>query len=443
MKQVIQCGHLFDVNAKQFQANACIYISDNLIEKVEYNAPIKDGYQVLDLSSKYVLPGFIDCHLHLNMNGENNSFETIASDLYGDLTLKAYAYAQKDLMAGFTTLRDEGAYGFSDVSLKNAINSGLVVGPRLLVSGMSISSTGGHGDNHLTPYMTGGSFSTIVNSPSEARKAARYTFKYGADQIKLMATGGVISFGDDPGAPEFTQEELNAICEEANRKGHITSAHDLAFQISNLRGVSDGEYFHGGLPEGVGSSRAPFLYTLNWNGNFLDNALELRWSVSYGTQAERKDLWIIELGQSYRSDWWGVYVDLIYSRQSLDANGILSRASVFQDGMARTLENVEYFSAIGYLHLFFSPSFSAFLKGSMEHGSLYRPYGDIPAGLCRASWNAQACLEYMPAKSRDFRIFLHYNYYSASPTGYGTALGIAGTQEHRLSLGIVYIMNIF
>ena len=74
---------------------------------------------------------------------------------------------------------------------------------------------------------------------------------------------------------------------------------------------------------------------------------------------------------------------------------------------------MEYFSAIGYLHLFFSPSFSAFLKGSIEHGSLYRPYGEIPAGLCRSSWNAQACLEYMPTKSRDFRFFLHYNYYSS------------------------------
>lgn len=226
MKQVIQCGHLFDVNAKQFQANACIYISDNLIEKVEYNAPIKDGYQVLDLSSKYVLPGFIDCHLHLNMNGENNSFETIASDLYGDLTLKAYAYAQKDLMAGFTTLRDEGAVGYTDVALKNMINRGVVKGPRLFVSGKPLGTTGGHADSHFNPFITGEhSLGIIVDDPDECRKGVRENLKWGADQIKIMATGGVISFGDDPGAPEFTQEELNVICEEANRKGHITSAH--------------------------------------------------------------------------------------------------------------------------------------------------------------------------------------------------------------------------
>ena len=224
---------------------------------------------------------------------------------------------------------------------------------------------------------------------------------------------------------------------------HINPSHDLVFQISNLRGVMDDEYFYGGLPAGVESSKAPFLYTLNWNGSFYDNALELRWSASYGSQAADKDLWIVELGQSYRRKKWGIYLDLIYSRQDLDANGILSRASVFQDGQLRTLENVEYFSAIGYLHLFFSPSFSAFLKGSLEHGSLFRPYADIPSGLSRVSWNAQACLEYMPTKSRDFRFFLHYNYYNASPAGNGIMLGIQEDDAHRISLGVIYIMNIF
>ncbi|HIZ85365.1 MAG TPA: OprO/OprP family phosphate-selective porin [Candidatus Coprenecus stercoravium] len=224
---------------------------------------------------------------------------------------------------------------------------------------------------------------------------------------------------------------------------HISPTQDLAFQVSNIRGLWDDEYFYGGLPDGVESSKAPFLYTLNWNGNFFNDALEFRWSASYGSQAGKKDLWIVELGQSYRSRWWGVYLDLIYSRQDLDANGIISRAAVFSDGVLRTMENVEYFSAIGYLHLFLSPSFSAFLKGSIEHGSLFRPYGDIPDGLCRSSWNAQACLEYMPTKSRDFRFFLHYNYYNASPAGSGSLLGILPTREHRVTLGLIYIMNIY
>ena len=270
----------------------------------------------------------------------------------------------------------------------------------------------------------------------------RFTLTFGK---QVMALGGQEAWAAPVYVMQYSDFGGSFPCYQLGIMGtwHITPTQDLAVQVSNLRGVSDGEYFYAGLPDGVESSKAPFLYTLNWNGNFLDNALEFRWSASYGSQAVGKDLWIIELGQSYRSGWWGVYFDLIYSRQDLDANGILSRASVFPDGLNRTLENVEYFSAIGYLHLFFSPSFSAFLKGSIEHGSLYRPYGDVPAGLCRASWNTQVCLEYMPTKSRDFRFFLHYNYYSASPTGYGTSLGIASAQEHRLSLGLIYIMNIF
>lgn len=269
-----------------------------------------------------------------------------------------------------------------------------------------------------------------------------FSFTFGK---QVMALGGQEAWAAPVYVMQYSDFGGSFPCYQLGAMGtwHISGTQDLAFQITNIRGVSDGEYFYGGLPDGVKSSRAPFLYTLNWNGNFFDDALEFRWSASYGSQAVNRDLWIVELGQSYRSDRWGVYFDLIYSRQDLDANGILSRAAVFPEGALRTLENVEYFSAIGYLHLFFSPSFSAFLKGSIEHGSLYRPYGDIPQGLCRASWNAQACLEYMPTRSRDFRFFLHYNYYNASPAGNGTRLGIQEESGHRISLGIIYIMNIF
>ena len=225
---------------------------------------------------------------------------------------------------------------------------------------------------------------------------------------------------------------------------HITPTQDLAVQVSNIRGFWDDEFYHGGLPDGVESSRAPFLYTLNWNGNFLDNALEFRWSASYGSQAKGRSMWIFAMGQSYRSDWWGIYIDLIYSRQGLDINGVLSSsAPVGQDGDYSTLQNVDYLSAIGYLHLFISPSFSMYFKGSREYGGLYSQYGNVPAGMLRASWNGQACLEYMPTRSRDFRLFLHYNFYNARAVDNGALLGIQARQEHRISLGMIYIMNIF
>ena len=226
MKKQIKCGQLFDGVQEGILSNVSILIDGNQITDVLPSNEVTnfDG-EIIDLSNQFVMPGLIDAHIHMNMNGQPNMMDLLSHTTIGELALMSMKNVQQDLLAGFTTLRDEGGYGFSDVSVKNAINSGLIVGPRLLVSGMSISSTGGHGDNHLTPYMSGGTFSTIVDSPDEARKAARYTFKYGADQLKIMATGGVISFGDEPGAPELSFEEMKAALDIANSRGKISSAH--------------------------------------------------------------------------------------------------------------------------------------------------------------------------------------------------------------------------
>ena len=169
---------------------------------------------------------------------------------------------------------------------------------------------------------------------------------------------------------------------------HITPTQDLALQMSNIRGFWDDEFYHGG-------SRAPFLYTLNWNGNFLNNSLEFRWSASYGTQAAERDMWIFAMGQSYRSKKWGVYLDLIYSRQGLDINGVLSSAvPVGPDGDYRTLQNVDYLSAIGYLHLFLSPRRSRCISrargstgGFTARWETCRQGCSAPAGTGRRVWS--------------------------------------------------------
>lgn len=226
MKQVIKCGHLFDVNEKQFKENANVYIDGNIIEKVEYNREIEAGYEIVDLGNRYVLPGLIDTHVHLTSNGEAGGLGFMNQLTYGDLALRAYRHAMADLMAGFTGVRDEGAGGYVDVALRNIINQGVVKGPRIFCSGAALGTTGGHADSHFNPYITGKTSSgIIVDDPDAGRAAVRLNFKKGTDQIKLMATGGVMSMGDDPGAPEFTLEEMKAICEEAQRKGMITSAH--------------------------------------------------------------------------------------------------------------------------------------------------------------------------------------------------------------------------
>lgn len=224
----------------------------------------------------------------------------------------------------------------------------------------------------------------------------------------------------------------------------LTPRQELHFQISNLRGKPDSEYYIGGLPEGMESSDAPFLYTLNWNGTFLpDNSLELRYSGSYGQQARDAGMWIVALGQSFRNRKWGAYLDFIWSRQDLDASSLMSSSATFPDGTARTLKDTEYWSAIGYLHFFFSPTFGAFVKGAAECAGIYRTYMDVSPGICRTNWNAQACFEYMPTRDSDFRIFAHYNYYTRSATDRGRLLGMGHTAEHTISLGVIYIMKVF
>lgn len=218
----------------------------------------------------------------------------------------------------------------------------------------------------------------------------------------------------------------------------------LLLQVANLRGTEDDQYFHAGLPEGVDPTRAPLLYTVNWNGSFLnDSRLDFRYSASWGQQAVGKNIYFLTMGQSFRHGNWGVYLDFNYSRQDLDANGLISRSALFPDGSARTIENVEYYSLVGYFHWHFHPEWAFFLKGAREYGALFEPYGDVPAGFCRADWNAQFCLEYMPTRSKDFRFFFHYNYYDLASIGVGEQLHLPTDREHRLSLGLIYIMPVF
>lgn len=225
---------------------------------------------------------------------------------------------------------------------------------------------------------------------------------------------------------------------------HISDSQELVAQMSNISGEGESKRYFGGLPEGVDESGVPFMYTLNWNGGFCDNkALELRYSASYGQQAEDRSITMFTLGHSYKRRSWGAYLDFAYSRQGLDANKLISKLASFEDGQPRTIQNVEYFSAVAYVHFFISPSFSAFLKGAGETGGLYRNDGDISSGLYRYNWNAQACLQYMPTRNNNFRLFAHYSYYSMHATEHGRDIGISSFDRHRLTAGIIYIMKVF
>ena len=214
-RTLIHCGNLIDGKSNDAQSQMTIVVEGNKIISVEKGLAKPGGTdKLIDLSKKTVMPGLIDMHVHLE--GETSKDQALQRFTLNkaDLAFGSTVYAKRTLMAGFTTVRDLGGSGVN-VSLRNAVNQGLVVGPRILTAGKSVASTGGHADptNGYREDLMGdpGPKEGVINSPEEARQAVRQRYKDGADLIKITATGGVLSIAKDGSGPQFTNDELKAI----------------------------------------------------------------------------------------------------------------------------------------------------------------------------------------------------------------------------------------
>ncbi|MBQ2326723.1 MAG: amidohydrolase family protein, partial [Clostridia bacterium] len=225
MKTAIKCGKLFNSNDGTVQENMLVLIDGKKItDVIPCPEQLPQDHEIIDLSDSFVMPGLIDAHVHLGSTGHNDPYSA-SQALLGDAVVQALENARVNLMAGFTTVRDCGSKGFTHVSVRNAIAQGKFPGSRIFASGGGISSTGGHADDHFSPYLKNTLGIGPCDGPYEARKAARYNLKYGADFIKVMATGGVMSLGTTVGSQQLTQDEMNAICEIARMYGVHTAAH--------------------------------------------------------------------------------------------------------------------------------------------------------------------------------------------------------------------------
>ena len=202
-----------------------IHIKDGIIVAINQKLS-NDKNKNIILEGVTLIPGLMDSHVHLIGNNELNGYESI-SESSQMATIYGVKNAKNTLLAGFTTVRNVGASHFADVALRDAIKNEVVIGPRMIVSGPTLSISGGHGDNNLLPFDHNHSHSnhSIVDSPWEARKAVRINRKYGADLIKFTATGGVMSKNTDPNARQFTLEEMKAIVDEAHSHGMTVAAH--------------------------------------------------------------------------------------------------------------------------------------------------------------------------------------------------------------------------
>ena len=228
-RTLIHCGTLIDGESNTPKSRMTLVIEGNLITEVLSGFVSADsGDQVIDLKGQTVLPGFMDMHVHI----EGQSSPTRYVDGFrlnpSDVAYRALNYAETTLMAGFTTVRDLGGSGVN-ISLRNAINQGLVKGPRIYTCGKAIGTTGGHADptNGVRADLMGdpGPKEGVINGPADAMKAVRQRYKDGADVIKITATGGVLSVARDGKRPQFHLEEIEAIVRTAKDYDMITAAH--------------------------------------------------------------------------------------------------------------------------------------------------------------------------------------------------------------------------
>ncbi len=220
----VRAARMIDGRGDRAMGPAVVVIENGRIVAVGPGLAIPAGARLIDLGNATLLPGLIDAHDHLTVVPENLGYKGLGVSVPRE-ALYGAGNAAKTLRAGFTAVRNVGASGYSDAALRDSIVAGEIPGPRVLVSGPALGITGGHCDNNLLPSEFHYREAGVADGPWEARAKVREVVKYGADLIKICASGGVLSKGDQPGTPQYSPEEMKELVIEAHRLGRKVAAH--------------------------------------------------------------------------------------------------------------------------------------------------------------------------------------------------------------------------
>jgi imidazolonepropionase-like amidohydrolase len=274
----VHAGHLLDVKSGKVLADQMLVIEDGKIISVGPTTDAKPAADAMriELPDATVLPGLIDAHTHLTME-PRFGYDQLAISVPRQALIGA-KNARLTLLAGFTTVRNVGAQNFTDVALRDAINAGDVPGPRMMVSGPALSITGGHCDNNMLPFEYHATDGGVADGVAAVQHKVRENIKYGADLIKVCATGGVLSLGDNPQASQYTLEEMKAIVADAHRLGRKVAAHAHGAEgirwaaEAGVDSIEHGSYIDDtgiAVMKEHGTYLVPTLYLGDW---MIDNA---------------------------------------------------------------------------------------------------------------------------------------------------------------------------
>ena len=219
-------GNVLDVTSGRILQDRDVLVTDGRIVAIDRSGQIDlpEGSEVIDMDGATLLPGLSDSHVHLTSRSDVHGYRRLTVST-PRAAISGVANAKTTLLAGFTTVRNLGAPGYSDIALMQAINDGEVPGPRIIPAGMALGITGGHCDNNLLPYEYDVTAGGVADGPWAVRQKVRQNKKYGAEVIKFCGTGGVLSKGTSLGAQQFTLEEMSAIVDEAHLLGLKVAVH--------------------------------------------------------------------------------------------------------------------------------------------------------------------------------------------------------------------------